>query len=99
VAGARSVKELLYLTAFFDRNLTNIVQICAPDEMRLRRYSKRLEKAVTLSKFLENDDRRILLDLHQELLGVIPSGNIKTIVNDTVSLMQFQGMIKDILSE
>ncbi|MFC1604989.1 hypothetical protein ACFL5F_08180 [Planctomycetota bacterium] len=90
VAGARNIRELCYLSTFFNRSLTKIVRLIATEETRRERYNRREGKAMSLDEFLSFDDSTILWDLESESLGSEIARTVQTIRNDAVSEEDFK---------
>jgi len=99
VAGARNLRELCYLSTFFDRSLTKIVCLFASEEARRQRYNKREGKTMSRDAFLRFDDSTILWDLETEGIGSEIARTVRRIRNDTMSEGDFKKQMNALFQE
>ena len=96
VAGARNIRELGYLSAFFEPERTYTFVISASHKTRYNRYngdSSREHK--NFEEFIEYDDTSILTDLQD--CGITDQ-RMSIINNDHEDKAKFEGNIKERLS-
>jgi hypothetical protein len=99
VAGSQSMREMIYLAGFFDRKLTKIIQICASDNERLRRYNIRENQVVSMKNFLHHDQMRMFWDLRHDLPGASVEESVHTVLNDAINPIEFKRRIREVLSK